>query len=241
MATYNEKIKDSFKTYIRISSFNKLLKELQEDINYDIDEQFFENLDQNISKKDISNYANKYYQGINYNDKLTYKLLENKFYLIYDFTSSTGKDSLIKKYKNQYQKYQDIFNDEFKKYKKRFHQNFSETDFNAMNKNTKCAYCNIEIHQLGILRKGGKIGSKSGRGFSLEIDRISPNLEYTKDNCCMSCYWCNNAKTDEFSASEFKTIAKGINETWNKRLQEIESSEIVPFQEDAEIWRKDEN
>ena len=234
MATYNKKIKDSFKTYIRISSFNQLLKELKKDINYEINKQFFENLEQNISKEDISNYANMYYQGIDYNDELTYKLLEDRFTLIYDLTSSTKKDNLRKKY-------EDIFDTELKKYKKRFHQNFPETDFNAMTENTKCAYCNIEIHQLNILREGGKIGSKSGRGFSLEIDRISPNLEYTKDNCCMSCYWCNNAKTDEFSASEFKTIAKGINETWNKRLQEIESSEIVPFQEDAEIWKKDAN
>ena len=48
------------------------------------------------------------------------------------------------------------------------------------------------------------------------------NGEYKIGNIILSCYWCNNAKSDEFSLSEFKEIARGINHTWNKRLRSID-------------------
>jgi len=51
----------------------------------------------------------------------------------------------------------------------------------------------------------------------------------------MSCYWCNNAKTDEFFVDEFKEIARGINYAWQKRL----GNEIVVFPEKSDIWNKD--
>lgn len=53
----------------------------------------------------------------------------------------------------------------------------------------------------------------------MEIDKIESDKEYAKCNIVLSCYWCNNAKTDEFSLDEFKSIAKGINAAWNKRLK----------------------
>jgi len=109
-----------------------------------------------------------------------------------------------------------------------------------MTKNN-CKYCGISIKQINELSDKKQLKTKRARGYTLEVDQKDPFLFYSDDNCVASCYWCNNAKTDEFSASEFKTIAKGINETWNKRLQEIKSSEIIPFQEDAEIWKKDAN
>jgi hypothetical protein len=36
----------------------------------------------------------------------------------------------------------------------------------------------------------------------------------------MSCYWCNNAKTDEFDDIEFKPIGELIGKTLRKRLKE---------------------
>jgi len=36
----------------------------------------------------------------------------------------------------------------------------------------------------------------------------------------MSCYWCNNAKTDEFTAEEFAVIGKAIAMVWHDRLRE---------------------
>ncbi len=35
----------------------------------------------------------------------------------------------------------------------------------------------------------------------------------------MSCYWCNNAKTDEFDAEEFKVIGLVIGTTFKVRLE----------------------
>jgi len=59
---------------------------------------------------------------------------------------------------------------------------------------------------------------KSERGWNLEIDRKNSNYEYTKDNCVMCCYWCNNAKTDEFTYPEFKEIGLAFKQVWDKRL-----------------------
>ena len=43
---------------------------------------------------------------------------------------------------------------------------------------------------------------------------------YNKDNCVLACYWCNNAKTDAFTADEFKPIGKEIGKTIQKILNE---------------------
>jgi len=52
----------------------------------------------------------------------------------------------------------------------------------------------------------------------MEIDRIEPNKEYTPDNCVLACYWCNNAKSDEFSSHEFsENIGPCIQSVWKKR------------------------
>ena len=54
----------------------------------------------------------------------------------------------------------------------------------------------------------------------MEIDRIDPSGDYSKENIVLCCYWCNNAKTDEFSYFEFKKfIAPEIQEIWEIRLQ----------------------
>lgn len=87
-----------------------------------------------------------------------------------------------------------------------------------------CGYCGIPekcIEDLSIQTK-----RFYSRGKTMEVDKMEPNQGYTKENIILSCYWCNNAKTDEFTLHEFKNIARGINKTWSKRL-----SEEVPFPE----------
>ena len=71
-----------------------------------------------------------------------------------------------------------------------------------------------------------------------KIDRKLPNLEYSEENCCMACYWCNNAKTDEFSPKEFKPIAEGIRKAWNERLKQIGKAEIE-YKSDEKFWKTD--
>jgi folylpolyglutamate synthase/dihydropteroate synthase len=110
-----------------------------------------------------------------------------------------------------------------------------------MSKKGTCEYCGVSNEQIKKLRENKLIFSKSGRGFSLEVDRKDPNLEYTKYNCCMACYWCNNAKTDEYLPFEFKEIARGINTEWNRRLKLIDENKNVVFDEKAAIWEIDES
>lgn len=84
----------------------------------------------------------------------------------------------------------------------------------------ECFYCKITEDEISRLYEAGKITTKrlSTRGFKMEVDRLSPNKGYVKDNIKLCCYWCNNAKTDEFTAKEFKPIGELIGQTLKNRL-----------------------
>lgn len=83
----------------------------------------------------------------------------------------------------------------------------------------KCEYCHITEEGIQALINAHQLNTKKDtRGLSLEIDRKKPNYEYTKENCVWCCYWCNNAKTDEFSYDEFKKIGRVIESIWDGRL-----------------------
>ena len=82
-----------------------------------------------------------------------------------------------------------------------------------------CYYCGISEDMIAQLVSKRKIFKKKiTRGWTLEIDRKKPNLEYTEENCVRCCYWCNSAKTDEFDEIEFKPIGEAIKQIWNERL-----------------------
>lgn len=93
-----------------------------------------------------------------------------------------------------------------------------EKTFNKLLLNGKCEYCGITIKEINQLSDDQKLYTKRARGYSMEIDQKDSNGLYTDDNCVASCYWCNNAKTDEFTFTEFKKVAEGINEMWKSRL-----------------------
>lgn len=85
----------------------------------------------------------------------------------------------------------------------------------------KCHYCKITEENIKLLIEKKKIYKKHiTRGWTFEIDRLKPNEEYYEKNCVLSCYWCNNAKTDEFDGDEFKIIGKAIKKVWKKRLKQ---------------------
>lgn len=93
-----------------------------------------------------------------------------------------------------------------------------ESLFPHNSKERTCHYCNISDYEVKHMRDKRKIFSKRNRGYFMEIDRIEPNKEYSKDNCVLACYWCNNAKTDEFSSDEFlEHIGPGIQSVWKER------------------------
>jgi len=88
----------------------------------------------------------------------------------------------------------------------------------------KCHYCNISISEIERLSENLELLTKRtyyGRGFTLEIDRKNPYGQYLPNNVVLSCYWCNNAKTDEFNETEFKSIGQTIEEVWKSRLKKI--------------------
>jgi hypothetical protein len=85
----------------------------------------------------------------------------------------------------------------------------------------KCHYCGISEKDIeGLLRNSNLLTKRLlTRGKTLEIDRIDQSGYYSEGNITPCCYWCNNAKTDEFSYEEFKgTIAPAIQKIWEKRL-----------------------
>lgn len=208
---YAQKAKDNYKSKLPIYLFYCYINERESDFDGFIN---FE-----VNEKIANKYAGEYFQlgldesidGKNINDIASYidkKMKENEF--LYDG--------------NIYLKY--------------FENVLNRADFNELISIQKCSYCGISKEQISLLGNEKKLYNKRSdtRGYNLEIDRKNPNKEYTKDNCCMSCYWCNNAKTDEFNVKEFKEIAKGINRIWNIRLKDINSSERVYFPENSAIW-----
>ena len=108
----------------------------------------------------------------------------------------------------------------FEEYFKQFKSQYSEDKFNKDTNAKECHYCHITLDEINTLADKQKLFKKNGRGFTMEIDRKKPNLEYTNDNCVPSCYWCNNAKTDEFDDVEFMPIAKQIKAVFDKRLNQ---------------------
>jgi 5-methylcytosine-specific restriction endonuclease McrA len=86
-----------------------------------------------------------------------------------------------------------------------------------------CKYCEITDAEIDTLRTNGLIKTKRGRGFRLEIDRLNSNKEYWDNNIVLACYWCNNAKTDEFTQDEFKLVGNVIKKIWDERLKTVKS------------------
>lgn len=86
-----------------------------------------------------------------------------------------------------------------------------------------CEWCKITKNEIIELIEAGQINTKrlSTRGRDMEVDRREPNKGYEEGNLALCCYWCNNAKTDEFSEEEFEPIGKSIGAAFRKRLAKL--------------------
>lgn len=51
--------------------------------------------------------------------------------------------------------------------------------------------------------ENGKIGQRKSRGVWLEVDRLEPKGQYSRENAVLCCYFCNNDKSDVFSGQEY--------------------------------------
>ena len=77
--------------------------------------------------------------------------------------------------------------------------------------NNKCHYCSTSILDIrdllnrGIIT-GRAVRGKGIRGNNLEIDRMMPGEEYSERNCVISCYYCNNDKSNTFSYDTYRNI-----------------------------------
>jgi hypothetical protein len=125
--------------------------------------------------------------------------------------------------------WEEAFATELKEFKKHYHGKLCELpidtfiEFYGPNTKTsrKCEYCTISELDIEQLDLTNQIFTKRfySRGSTMEIDKRDPSKNYETSNLVMSCYWCNNAKTDEFTEEEFLVIAKGIRGVWEKRLK----------------------
>lgn len=75
----------------------------------------------------------------------------------------------------------------------------------------KCHYCKtsiLEIRQLlnASVIRGRRVGRRGERGSNLEIDRRDPFGVYAENNCVLSCYYCNNDKSNTFDYETYVNI-----------------------------------
>lgn len=73
----------------------------------------------------------------------------------------------------------------------------------------RCYYCGCTLDEIQRFWEINNSKRKMTRGKSLEIDRLKDE-SYSKNNCVLACYWCNNAKSDVFTPDEFKSIGWAI-------------------------------
>jgi hypothetical protein len=78
----------------------------------------------------------------------------------------------------------------------------------------QCYYCGLlesesqEIAIRGLLTskrypQGGMVGQGTARSVWLEIDRLNPSGLYNRENAVLSCYYCNNDKSDIFNGTTY--------------------------------------
>jgi len=96
----------------------------------------------------------------------------------------------------------------------------------------KCHYCDLkedESQKLVMLEKlksdrfpeKGIIKRGRARGVWLEIDRKKPKENYSRTNCVLSCYFCNNDKSDIFDEISYKKFMKNRYGYLKKLIKEI--------------------
>jgi 5-methylcytosine-specific restriction endonuclease McrA len=194
---YKAKANDSFQTKCNLFLYHSVVNDKFGFTGSDFEE--FQ-----ITGDIITEYTTVYHQELE-NEEINGKKIKEIEKKIKELTeSSVGQ---LKEFKDKY-----VF--------EKFPKIFPKEQFYKMLDIKKCCYCGITealIEKLIIRRQ---IKKKSIRGFKLEVERFNSNLEYTPHNCSMCCYWCNNAKTDEFTASEFWLVGKIIGTIWDKRFRD---------------------
>lgn len=202
---YKNVAERSFKTVFDQYMFYKFSRGLQEEISANDFKAF------SVEQSLIDEYVNEYWQKEykfkkkgKYKWKITIKEIETN---IYNWEKEKNNEKITKECESNY-----INN--------RFTQIYPYEKFCELLQVKMCYYCDITEEQiLKLISKHNIFKKKTTRGWTLEIDRKKPNLEYTEENCVRCCYWCNSAKTDEFDDIEFIPVGEAIKKIWNDRLK----------------------
>ena len=201
---------------------------LDRDFEKNIEYYIFKN---NFDEIRISSNINKEFIKFVNDEESKLSIIRNYIKKCQNYDSAYGLDKrynkFLKYYKtNSHNNIYDIFQKEFK-------SKLLTLDLfmNVYGKNTddrKCSYCFIKESIIAKLIEAELILSKElwHRGRRKEIDKKNPLKGYTEKNITLSCYWCNNAKTDEFVADnnenfEFESIGIAIRQIWNARIDKF--------------------
>lgn len=196
---YKNKAKASFTTKLNLFLFSKAIFGDFQDFSFNDFHSF------SITMHWVKLYTAYYWQ------KLPEETL---FEPEYPITVREIENTITKWYKSNQPKISELEKDYIVNH---FPEIFPIEDFKALLKNSECCYCHITVPEIEALALKGRLFKKNFRGWSLEVDRMNSNFEYSKENCVLACYWCNNAKTDEFDEIEFTEIGKVIQKIWQKR------------------------
>lgn len=88
----------------------------------------------------------------------------------------------------------------------------------------KCHYCKtsiLDIRQLinTEIIKGRAVKGSGLRGPNFEVDRRNPFGVYEEANCVLSCYYCNNDKSNTFDYETYLNIIGPLKgQAWNLLL-----------------------
>lgn len=137
-------------------------------------------------------------------------------------------DTTVRKLDDAIKTWWKVIGDEKREYEQIHRDQYciSQSEFRDLftsQRELSCEYCLTTETQFQQLIKAGQIKTKrlSTRGTTFEIDCRTPHLGYTRGNLAICCYWCNNAKTDEFTKDEFLPVAKALGQIWQQRLSVI--------------------
>lgn len=206
---YKSKAKQSFKTKMNIFLFDLVLQ-MKECFNVGDFDKF------QITNWHVEIYSACYWQ----NEEFVIKDAESKPTYISNGTykSQDIYNAIIEIEKKELA----IIQECEKLYIDSFESVFPKNEFEKLiedKEDTCCHYCGISKDKIEQLADKKQLFKKTLRGWNFEIDRKNSNLEYKPENCVICCYWCNNAKTDEFTEEEFLLIAReGIAKVWERRI-----------------------
>jgi len=164
--TYNDKSNDSFKARLRFYYFHCILEQKK------IDKTDFLKFD--IDKGIPLNYVNLYITE--YQQFKSGYVIENQVDELDNNAIYHQLQKLIKNKKSETNKWREQYRTEV------FSKKISKEEFQSFVEKEACYYCGITKGEIDQLATAKQLFKKVERGFNLELDRLSPNKEYSFDN-----------------------------------------------------------